>query len=104
MAIAVGDVVEGVVTGITKFGAFVKLDEKTVGLVHISELSLIHIQMCIRDSGYGFIKDPPDNIFFHYTSLENKDFNALKVGEKVRLTVKTTQDGKVQADQVWVLE
>ena len=55
-------------------------------------------------NGYGFIKDPPDNIFFHYTSLENKDFNALKVGEKVRLTVKTTQDGKVQADQVWVLE
>ena len=39
MAIAVGDVVEGVVTGITKFGAFVKLDEKTVGLVHISEIA-----------------------------------------------------------------
>ncbi len=44
MAIAVGDVVEGVVTGITKFGAFVKLDEKTVGLVHISEVADTYVK------------------------------------------------------------
>ncbi len=35
----VGDVVEGEVTKITPFGAFVKLDDKIDGLVHISELS-----------------------------------------------------------------
>jgi len=35
----VGDVVEGEVTKITPFGAFVSLDENIDGLVHISELS-----------------------------------------------------------------
>lgn len=39
MALAVGDIVEGVVTGITNFGAFVQLTEKESGLVHISEIS-----------------------------------------------------------------
>lgn len=39
MAIAVGGVVEGTVTGITNFGAFVQLPEGKTGLVHISEIS-----------------------------------------------------------------
>ncbi len=39
MAIAEGDICTGVVTGVTKFGAFVKLDEQTTGLVHISEVA-----------------------------------------------------------------
>lgn len=39
MAIEVGSVLEGTVTGITKFGAFVDLGEKKVGLVHISEVA-----------------------------------------------------------------
>ena len=39
MSIAVGEIYEGVITGITKFGAFVKIDEKTTGLVHISEVA-----------------------------------------------------------------
>ncbi len=39
MAIEVGAILEGVVTGIVKFGAFVQLDEDHNGLVHISEIS-----------------------------------------------------------------
>lgn len=39
MSLAVGDIVEGKVTGITKFGAFVELPDNKVGMVHISELS-----------------------------------------------------------------
>lgn len=39
MGIAVGKVVEGTVTGITNFGAFVQLPEGKTGLVHISEIS-----------------------------------------------------------------
>ena len=39
MSIKVGNVVEGVVTGITNFGAFVDLSEGKTGLVHISEIS-----------------------------------------------------------------
>ena len=39
MALEVGAVVEGKVTGITKFGAFVALPEGKSGLVHISEVA-----------------------------------------------------------------
>ncbi len=39
MAVEIGSVYEGSVTGITNFGAFVKLEDGTAGLVHISEVS-----------------------------------------------------------------
>lgn len=39
MSFEVGNVVEGVVTGITNFGAFVDLPDGKVGLVHISEVA-----------------------------------------------------------------
>ena len=36
MEFTVGNIVDGVVTGITKFGAFVDIGEGKTGLVHIS--------------------------------------------------------------------
>ena len=39
MAVEVGEIVEGKVTGLTKFGAFFELPEGKVGMVHISEVS-----------------------------------------------------------------
>lgn len=39
MELAVGEVLEGKVTGITKFGAFVLLPDGKSGLVHISEVA-----------------------------------------------------------------
>lgn len=39
MALEVGSIVEGRVTGITKFGAFVALPDGKSGLVHISEIA-----------------------------------------------------------------
>jgi len=44
MAIAVGTIVEGVVTGITSFGAFVELPGKVTGLVHISEVADAYVR------------------------------------------------------------
>ncbi|WP_368653565.1 S1 domain-containing RNA-binding protein [Ornithinibacillus sp. 4-3] len=44
MAIEVGSKVKGKVTGITNFGAFVELDEKTTGLVHISEVADTYVK------------------------------------------------------------
>ncbi len=39
MQIDIGSIHEGVVTGLTKFGAFVKLENGTAGMVHISEVA-----------------------------------------------------------------
>lgn len=39
MALEVGNIVEGTITGIAKFGAFVELPDKKVGLIHISEVA-----------------------------------------------------------------
>ncbi|KLU62043.1 general stress protein 13 [Peptococcaceae bacterium CEB3] len=44
MAIAVGTIVDGVVTGITNFGAFVELPDKVTGLVHISEVADAYVK------------------------------------------------------------
>ena len=43
MGLAVGEIVAGKVTGITKFGAFVALDQGKSGLVHISEVSQSYV-------------------------------------------------------------
>ena len=44
MSFAVGQVVEGKVTGITNFGAFVELTLGTTGLVHISEVADVYVK------------------------------------------------------------
>ncbi|KRN27491.1 RNA-binding protein [Lactobacillus selangorensis] len=45
MTYRIGDIVEGKVTGIQPYGAFVALDRHTQGLIHISECQ------------HGFVKD-----------------------------------------------
>ncbi|MDN5344255.1 MAG: binding domain protein [Clostridia bacterium] len=44
MSIAVGTVLEGVVSGITRFGAFVELPGGVTGLVHISEVADTYVK------------------------------------------------------------
>lgn len=44
MAIDVGSIVEGVVTGITNFGAFIELPDRVTGLVHISEVADAYVK------------------------------------------------------------
>ena len=44
MPVAIGEVVEGRVTGITKFGAFMALPGGESGLVHISEVSTKYVE------------------------------------------------------------
>lgn len=43
MELSVGSVLEGKVTGITKFGAFVALPENKSGMVHISEIATTYV-------------------------------------------------------------
>lgn len=43
-SIEVGSIVEGVVTGITNFGAFIQLPTGETGLVHISEIADTYVK------------------------------------------------------------
>ncbi|MDC3424109.1 S1 domain-containing RNA-binding protein [Aquibacillus sp. 3ASR75-11] len=67
MSIEIGSKVQGKVTGITNFGAFVELPGGTTGLVHISE---------VADS---YVKDVNDY---------------LTVGDQVEVKVISEKDGK----------
>ncbi len=44
MSVSVGEIIEGTVTGITNFGAFVQLPGGKNGLVHISEISHDYVE------------------------------------------------------------
>ena len=48
MQLEVGEILEGRVTGVTKFGAFVELPEGNTGMVHISEVAPVFVKE-IRD-------------------------------------------------------
>lgn len=69
MQIEIGKVVDGKVTGITNFGAFVEIENGVTGLVHISEVAL------------GYVKDIAEH---------------LKVGDSVKVKVVSVDEkGKI---------
>lgn len=44
MPLEIGSIVDGVITGITRYGAFIELPDKSSGLVHISEISNDYVE------------------------------------------------------------
>lgn len=70
----VGSIVDGKVTGITKFGAFVELEGGTVGMVHISEISQTYV----------------NDISEHLKDQQQVKVKILSIGEdgKVSLSIK----------------
>lgn len=68
MALEVGSVVKGNVTGVMKFGAFVALPDDKSGMVHISEIS------------HEYVNDIND---------------AIKVGDEVTVKVISIDNGKI---------
>ena len=67
--IKVGNIIEGQITGVTKYGIFVSLEDNYVGLIHISEVS------------NKFVRD-----------LEEK----FKVGDLIRVKVLSIDEDKLQ--------
>ncbi len=66
---SIGDTVEGEITGVVEFGAFIRLDSLIEGLIHISELD------------WQLVQDPHD---------------VVKVGDKVQAkVVDITPDGRI---------
>src|SRR4051812_1251010 len=78
MSIEVGSKLQGKVTGITNFGAFVELPEGSTGLVHISE---------VADT---YVKDINDHLKVG-DAVEVKVMNVEKDG-KIGLSIKKAKD------------
>lgn len=78
MQFEVGSIVEGKVTGITKFGAFVELPGKVTGMVHISEVANTYVKE-IRD---------------HLQENQTVKVKVLSIGEdgKIALSIKKAMD------------
>jgi len=51
-------------------------------------------------AGYGFIKHPPNNLYFHSTSLFEIDFNQLQEGDFVDFILGTNEKGDLVAKKV----
>ena len=78
MSIEVGSKLQGKVTGITKFGAFVELPDRSTGLVHISEVA------------DNYVKDINDHLKVG-DQVEVKVINVEKDG-KIGLSIKKAKD------------
>lgn len=111
MALTVGEITEGKVTGLTKFGAFVSLPENKVGMVHISEVSTSFVKdiadflekgqevkvkvLNIDDNGKISlsIKQVPD---YELTARPKSDASSDENGER-----KERKEKKRSAPNVW---
>ncbi|MFN4298885.1 MAG: cold shock domain-containing protein [Thermaurantimonas sp.] len=51
-------------------------------------------------NGYGFIKYPNNNLFFHHSDVLNADFQELQPGEKVMFSVAKNDQGQDVAKEV----
>jgi general stress protein 13 len=82
--IEIGSILQGKVTGIQPYGAFVALDEKTQGLVHISEIT------------HGYVKD----INEHLKVGDEVKVKVLSIDEeagKIGLSIRATEEPPVQS-------
>lgn len=54
-------------------------------------------------NGYGFIKYPPNNLFFHHTSVVDGDFTELREGDEVEFTIGRNDEGEPIAENIRLL-
>ncbi len=80
MSVEVGQIIEGFVTGITNFGAFVELGEGKTGMVHISEIA------------DAYVKD-----IHEYLKLRDKiKVKVLSIDEKGKISLSVRQAKEVK--------
>jgi S1 RNA binding domain protein len=85
MAIVVGEIHKGEVTGITNFGAFIKLANGKTGVCHISEVSS------------DYVKDVKN----HLKVGEEVKVKVIKVdGDKLSLSIKALEEKKSQPEVI----
>lgn len=85
MPIELGSILEGLITGITNFGAFIQLPGGETGLVHISEVA------------DGYVKDIRDYLKLNETV--NVKVISIDSKGKIGLSIKQTKTGKDKPNQ-----
>ena len=91
MSLEVGAIVEGEVSGITNFGAFVQLPEGKIGLIHISEVSNVYVK-----DVHDFLKEH-DKVKVKVLSIDERG----KIGLSIKqLTPPPAPQPKPQRPQV----
>ncbi|MBO5652251.1 MAG: RNA-binding protein S1 [Selenomonas sp.] len=84
MSIEVGSVLDGVVSGITNFGAFIELPEGKTGLVHISEVADEYVK-----DVHDFLAEK-DKVKVKVVAIDEKG--------KIGLSIKQLQEKKAEAE------
>lgn len=74
-----GQILDGKVTGIQPYGAFVALDDQTQGLVHISEIT------------HGYVQDVNEHLTVG-DEVKVKVLNIDSAKNKVSLSIRATQE------------
>ncbi|MCP8617777.1 S1 domain-containing post-transcriptional regulator GSP13 [Salirhabdus salicampi] len=82
----VGQVLQGKVTGIQPYGAFVALDEETQGLVHISEVT------------HGYVKDINEHLNIG-DEVKVKILNIDEEKGKLSLSIRATEEAPKRASK-----
>jgi S1 RNA binding domain protein len=77
--------VEGTVTRITPYGAFVQLDNGKVGLIHISEIDR------------NYVRNVEDHL--HLNDRVQAKVVAIKEGGKIDLSIKALQDPQPRVER-----
>ena len=77
-SIKVGSIVEGQITGVTRYGVFVSLEENYTGMVHISEVA------------YAYVKD----INAYLSEGQDVKVKVINIGDnnKISLSIKQAED------------
>lgn len=60
-------------------------------------------EVFVLKEGYGFIGEPPNGTFFHYSDLTNCDFNDLRLGDSVSYLIGYGPEGRMKAVDIILL-
>lgn len=90
------DIVEGLFLNLEALKPAKKEAKASIGIQRGEVLSL--------KPGYGFIKYPPNNVFFHYSELQNADYRDLKVGDLLEYRMEINEQGNEIAKEVVLLD
>lgn len=88
MSISVGAILEGVVTGITPFGAFIELPGGVTGLVHISEVADAYVKD-VKD----YLKEQ-DKIKVKVINIDPKGKIGLSIKQANPTSASNARDGR----------